>query len=223
MAPQPAFCAAWRRSQEMAHQKAPTDAMPLETEVKFFVPDHEVVREVLRAAGAVLGTPRRYERNVVYDTTDGRLERGGRLLRLRQDDRVRLTFKGSAAEDAAAEARIREEIEVHVSDFAAMDAILQKIGFEPRQVYEKYRETWHLGEVEAVLDTLPYGHFVELEGPEEAIKAAAGRLGLDWSKRIRDTYLELMAQLKALYGLRFDDITFERFAGLNIDGAGLWS
>lgn len=48
----------------------------------------------------------------------------------------------------------------------------------PVQSYEKYRETYHWGDVEVVLDETPFGDFVELEGENEtALKAVAAAFG----------------------------------------------
>lgn len=184
----------------------------LEVEVKFFLPQLQAFRERLLAAGAEQVKPRLFERNVRFDSPGERLRFQFQLLRLRQDDNARLTFKGPPHEAGETEAKVREELEVEVSDFETTAAILERLGFEAQQVYEKYRETFHLGEVEIVLDEMPFGNFVELEGDEEAIRAAAGRLGLDWEQRILDNYLALMARLKAEHHLDFDDVTFDNFA-----------
>lgn len=162
-----------------------------------------------------------------FDDARHSLARGQQLLRLRQDDRGRLTFKGLAHRSQDSQAKVREELEVEVSDAAAMAAILQRLGFLPRQVYEKYRETFMLDGVEVVLDELPFGDFVELEGEtvdgpaggardqEAGIRRAAQRLDLDWERRIVDNYLALMARLKQHYDLPFDDLTFDNFAGVH--------
>ena len=196
--------------------------MPLETEVKFFTPDLSAVRSRLLAQGGGLLKPRLHERNVVYDTPDFALKNELKLLRLRADGRVRLTFKGPTAADALSEAKVREEIEVEAADFDALDANLHKLGFESKLSYEKYRETWTVQEVEIVLDELPYGDFVELEGVDEQLKPLAIALGFDWSKRILSNYLSMMAQLKVLYQLPFEDITFANFADAEIDPGRLW-
>ena len=184
----------------------------LEVEVKFLVKDLEAVRRRLAALGATISKPRLFERNVRYDNVWDGLGRKGQLLRLRQDDDARLTFKGLPPEPVASEARVREELEVTVSDFATMERLLERIGFMPRQIYEKYRETWQAGEVEAVLDELPFGDFVELEGPEAALQPLAAALALSWEQRILANYLALLAQLKAHHDLPFDDLTFANFA-----------
>jgi adenylate cyclase class 2 len=194
----------------------------LEVEVKFLVSDLTAVRERLLAVGAQLDKPRIYEHNIRYDNAWGGLLRKGILLRLRQDKIARLTFKGIPKEEIQSEAKVREELEIEVSDFATTAAILERIGFEERQVYEKYRETFTLGSVEVVLDEMPFGNFVELEGEEELIREAADLLQLDWDKRILDNYLALMSRLKEHHNLPFEDLTFDNFADLAISAADLF-
>jgi adenylate cyclase class 2 len=190
----------------------------LEVEVKFLVETLAGWRERLLAVGAMLQKERVYERNVRLDTADSALLERLQLLRLRQDTAVRLTFKGPA-DEVVSEAKVREELEVTVSDFDTAVLIFQRLGLAPVQVYEKYRETWQLGEVEVVLDEMPYGNFVELEGSEAGIKTAVAILGLDWHKRLITNYLAIMAQLKVHHNLPFDDVTFANFENLTISAA----
>lgn len=189
----------------------------LEVEVKFIVPALEELRGRLLAAGATQKRARQLERNVRYDTPQEELRHQEQLLRLRQDDRIRLTFKSAALEQPGSEAKVREELEVTVSDFERMEGILRRLGFLPCQVYEKYRETFVLHGVEVVLDEMPFGDFIELEGEEASIRAVASELDLSWKERILDNYLNLMARVKRHYQLPFDDVTFANFRGRNID------
>jgi adenylate cyclase class 2 len=194
----------------------------LEVEVKFLLPDLAAFRERLLAAGARLDKPRTYEHNIRYDNAWGGLLRKAILLRLRQDDIARLTFKGNPQEEIESEAKVREELEIEVSDFATTAAILERIGFAAVQVYEKYRETFILNDVEVVLDQMPFGSFVELEGDENQIREAADMLQLDWEHRILDNYLAMMSRLKEHYHLPFDDLTFDNFAGLDVSITDLY-
>lgn len=193
----------------------------LEVEVKFIVPDLATVRNQLVALGAILENPRIYERNIRFDTPTNDLLNQGKLLRLRQDSRIRITFKGEPPQETQSEVRIREEIELVIDDFDNARTLLNKIGFQPVQVYEKYRETYQVAGVEVVLDEMPFGSFVELEGEEESILMVANQLNLDWSKRILTNYLALMAQLKDHHGLAFDDVTFDNFAGQDWSAADI--
>lgn len=193
----------------------------LEVEVKFFLEDLDEIRNRLGAVAATPVSPRVYERNVRFDTPDQALLQRQQLLRLRQDKRVRLTFKGVADEDTTSEAKVREEIEVAVDDFDRMAIILRRLGFLPLQVYEKYRETYHWRGVEIVLDQMPFGHFVELEGREDDLKAVASALGLDWSKRVLANYLALMEMCRRSFDLPFADLTFDNFEAHPVDLARL--
>ena len=192
-----------------------------EVEVKFLVDDLGALRTRLAKVGAQLIGPRVAERNVRYDTADEALLHRSQLLRLRQDTRARLTFKGLAAEDAASEAKIREEIELEIGDFDRMGKILERLGFHPVQTYEKFRETYQWRGVEILLDEMPFGNFVELEGAEAGLKPTAAALGLDWSKRLLTNYLELMELCRQTYGLPFADLTFANFARRPVDLAEL--
>ncbi len=193
----------------------------LEAEVKFLVGDLTAVRARLISLGATLKKERIFEKNVRFDTPDERLRHELKLLRLRQDTAVRLTFKGPTPADLTSEVKVREELEIEVSDFDTAAAICEQLGFAPLQVYEKYRETFQLGEIEVVLDEMPYGNFVELEGPESAIKTAALQLNLNWNRRLLTNYLALMGDIKAHHNLDFDDITFANFAGRGISIADI--
>ena len=193
-----------------------TGSQNLEVEVKFWIVDLVALREQLLAAGAQLKKERVYERNVRFDTADEALLSRWELLRLRQDTAVRLTFKGPTPLETQSEAKVREELEVEVSDFDTMALIIERLGLRPLQVYEKYRETFQIDDVEIVLDELPYGNFVELEGSEKAIKKMAFILELDWRNRILTNYLGMMAQLKAYHQLPFNDLTFSNFADLSV-------
>lgn len=192
-------------------------AQNIEIEVKFFVADFAPFRDKLLAQGAALIKPRIYERNVTFDTAEESLFQNMQLLRLRRDNIDTLTFKGPAKIDRMSEAKVREELEVQVNDLDIMAAIFQKLGFQPQKIYEKYRETFQMEDIEIVFDELPFGDFIELEGDETKIKPLASSLGLNWEERILHNYLSLMELLKTLYKLPFSDLTFENFAGRAVD------
>jgi len=188
----------------------------LEVEVKFLLKDLTAVRERIIHAGARLTKPRVHERNVRFDTADNALLARWELLRLREDTAVTLTFKRPSAADATSEAKVREETEVHVDDARSMALILEHLGFQPQQMYEKYRETFHLDGVDLVLDELPYGTFLELEGGEEKIRSMAARLNLDWGQRILANYLGIMALLQEHANLPFRDVSFANFENSSV-------
>lgn len=193
----------------------------LEVEVKFFITDLARIRDVLLEIEGKLVTPRIFERNIRFDTAWDSLMHQGKLLRLRQDRAVRLTYKGEPKEAIDSEVRIREELEIVLDDFDTAASILEKVGLEPRQIYEKYRETFHVRSVEVVLDEMPFGDFVELEGDASNIREVADSLNLDWNKRILSNYLTLMSRLKNHHDLPFEDLTFANFSDYDISVADI--
>jgi adenylate cyclase class 2 len=189
------------------------DSQYREIEIKLYIPDLDSVRARLEAAGAALTQPRIYERNIRYDNAGGALTSSGIILRLRQDVRARLTYKEPGA-TLASGLYARYEAEVEVSDFETMHTILLRLGFAPSMIYEKYRTTYHLGGAEVVLDEMPYGRFVEIEGEEAAIQDAVQVLNLGDAARFNAGYAALFEHVRRNLGLPFRDLTFENFSGI---------
>jgi adenylate cyclase, class 2 len=183
-----------------------------ELEVKFYVEDLAAIEARLNSIGAHLEAPRVFEVNLRFDTPDGKLARAAQVIRLRQDSRSRLTYKGPASNDGGA--RLRPEIEFEVSDFQSAQAFIEALGYQVAMAYEKYRTTYVLEGTEVVLDELPYGNFVEIEGPDsDKIHAIADRLGLAWHRSVQASYVVLFYELRNRLGLVFNDLTFDNFAG----------
>ena len=68
----------------------------VENEVKFLLGDLPGFERRLIQAGANLKHPRIFEINLRFDLPDHQLTAAHRVLRLRKDDRSRLTYKGPA-------------------------------------------------------------------------------------------------------------------------------
>ena len=194
-----------------------TDYEWQEVEVKLHTPDLAEVRRALDAAGATLLKPRVFERNVRYDSLDGALTAAGIVLRLRQDEAVKLTYKADASMERGIVSRF--EAEVEVSDFDTMDVILKRLGYEVALIYEKYRTTYTLEGVEIVLDELPFGDFSEIEGDAATIELVIDELGLGGAQRMAGSYVDIFWDVKARLGLDARDCTFEAFRGVDVDAA----
>ncbi len=186
----------------------------VETEVKLYIPDLEAVKHRLESAGARLVASRIYERNVRYENAEQTLTPAGIVLRLRQDTRIRLTYKDSASVENGIISRF--EAEVEVSDFDSMETILAKLGYTPYMMYEKYRTTYELDGAEVVLDELPYGNFVEIEGSAETIERLIGRLELGSATRYAASYVALFENVRRNLSLQFTDLTFANFEGIAV-------
>ena len=191
-----------------------------EIEVKFYLRDLPGLEEKIRAAGGTCVHARVHETNLRFDLPDSRLTSEGRVLRLRQDENAVLTYKGPSA--VGSSVHIRQEIETTVGDFAAMQRILEALGYRVAVRYEKWRTTYRLGQLEIVLDELPYGNFCEIEGPDaETLQSTASLLGLDWDARIIESYLGLFWRLKASLNLAAEHLDFASFTGLKITAEDL--
>lgn len=186
----------------------------LETEVKIRVTHLANIEQRLQTMGAVLTRERIFERNVRYDTPKESLLERGALIRLRTDDRIRLTFK--ADKTAHEGITTRREIEVLIDDFNAMEEILRELGYQRIFVYEKYRTTYTMDEAEIVLDELPYGDFIEIEGEPETIERLLAELDLAIAERIEESYTRLFEYVQHHLSLPFRDLTFVNFENVEV-------
>ena len=189
-----------------------------EIEVKFVLDDLPAMRRRVVGMGAVLKSPRAYEDNVTYDTAEGRLRQGGRLLRLRRAGPARnvLTYKEPLPHEDA-DFKVRQEFEVVVSDFVQAQSIVERLGFAASMRYEKYRETFTYEGAEIVLDELPVGNFMEVEATREKIRAITAALGIDFAARLRGSYGDILEAVCAMYDLSLSDMTFDNFRHLTVD------
>ncbi len=166
---------------------------PLERELKFPCPDLDGLRERLRSLEAERLAPASFEDNLVLDR-HGSLGAAGCLLRLRSDGSgARLTYKGPATFDGGVKERVEHEI--RADDAEALREILESVGFEVVDRYQKYREEWRLGGVVVALDHTPIGDFAEFEGAAAA--KLARRCGFESEAAERRNYLELYRDFRS--------------------------
>ncbi len=167
--------------------------MGVEIEKKYRVSREqtEAVRARLAEVGAAARGGEEFEENVIY--TGPGLDPRRRVLRLRRvGGRGLFTYKERGTSESAVK-RHREE-ETAVDDPDSLAAILEALGYRPALVYEKRRSTWKLRGVEVVLDELPFGLFMEIEGEEDAINDAEKLLGVEGAEAEHAPYPELTAR-----------------------------
>src|SRR3990172_1807796 len=192
----------------------------LEIEVKLHLADLAPLRAALAARAAPREQPRMLEVNLRFDTPEGTLAQRREILRLRRSRDVRLTHKRPA--QPAGELLGRPEVEVVVEDFDATREVLERLGFVVVVRYEKYRAVYNLGTVLVALDELPFGAFVELEGPSaQALEQAARDLGLPWNQVFQGSYLNIFDWLRENRGLTARNLTFAEVAGIELADLGL--
>jgi adenylate cyclase, class 2 len=181
--------------------------MPTEIEKKYRLTpvDRESVIDKLKSAPAVL-VSEDVEENIIY--AGGTLDEQRSLLRLRRTQRgAWLTFKSSL--DSVSEIKHRIEEESRVDDPDAVDATLRALGFTVRLVYEKRRMTWTYRAVEIVIDELPFGLYMEIEGAIEAIQEAEKDLGFERLEVEHSSYPQLTRERGQITG----NCTESRFDG----------
>jgi adenylate cyclase class 2 len=191
-----------------------------ETEVKFYVQDLNGLRTRLEELGARLVQERVLEINIRYDLPDAQLRAEGRVLRLRRDTEARLTYKSASQKQEGILSR--EEIEFVVEDFEKAKRFLEALGYRKLVYYEKYRATYDLYATHIMLDELPYGNFIEIEGESiETIHRLADELHLHWGAAVATSYLALFERARRVLNFSFEDLAFENFRGMHVGASHL--
>lgn len=209
----------------------------LETEIKLRVTDVPALRRRLKQIRARVVTPRTYESNALYDTPKKDLARRGQLIRIRTvqlispsarkirtlPTKVLLTYKGpppksgmtirQATDEPRSKSRykVREEIEIVISDGEQMRRILGALGLCPLFRYEKFRTTYTIPTIRHLkieVDETPIGTFVELEGSPPSIDRVAKLLGYGHSDYITQTYGALYIAHSRLHGHKPTNMLF---------------
>ncbi len=192
----------------------------LETEVKFYVRNLDRVKSRLEELKARLIQGRILETNIRFDLPGAPLRAQGRVLRLRRDTSVKLTYKSASTNEQGVLSR--EEIEFDVGDFEKAKRFLEALGYQKLVYYEKYRTTYELNDSFVMLDELPYGNFVEIEaGTVDVIRTVAHKLHLKWETAIGTSYNALLDRARKHLSVAFEDLSFAEFRGIPVEAAHL--
>ncbi len=181
--------------------------MAIEIEKKYRL-DKKLLVEMaakLRELNAVF-TADVFEENYLH--RGGLLDERNAVLRVRKTgDKTLLTYKEKVGTSPDGDFKHKIEFETVVADVAATEHIIEKLGYRLSVVYEKHRKSWHLGNVEVVLDELPFGYYMEIEGAIEDIIEAEKLLGAD---RL-EPELRGYPRLTAKYGKQINGVMESRF------------
>ena len=179
----------------------------LEREIKLPFQSAGAARAAVLAIGATPLHGRRLQEDCLLDTANDDLRRRRSALRVRQDGgRSVLTFKGPVQ---SATVKVREEVETVVGDGAVLMRILSELGFHVWFRYEKYREEFALDDCIIAIDETPVGVFVEIEGGDRGIAAAARALGKTPEDYVLESYRGLFVRRCEELGLAQTDMLFE--------------
>ena len=117
-----------------------------------------------------------FEENTIYGGEV--LGEAPSIVRIRRtQERSVLTYKRRL--ENISDVRHQIELESDISNADAVAKILLELKLKPKLVYEKRRATWKLRSVEVLLDELPFGLFMEIEGSLTGIKEAEMLLGVE--------------------------------------------
>jgi adenylate cyclase class 2 len=142
-----------------------------------------------------------FEENVIYG--GGALDEKQATLRIRRTDGgATFTLKQRIGGSGGVKHQI--EHETSVADADALAAIVAELGFEPRLVYEKRRRSWKFPRAEVVLDELPFGLFMEIEGSLTSIAEMEMLLGAEDLEAVHETYPALTWRLGTRRGSRVE-------------------
>lgn len=166
--------------------------MAIETEKKYRLTEEQKafvlnsLREVeAKFAGEDFEENNLYGGKILFET--------GAVLRVRKtQDKTILTYKRRIQNEFNIKQQIEHETEI--SDAGELEKIIENLSFEKVLVYEKRRKTWHFRAVEIVLDELPFGDFMEIEGSITAIAEAEMFLGIEDFETEHATYPALTMQ-----------------------------
>lgn len=133
-----------------------------------------------------------FEENSIYG--GGALIENNAIIRIRKtQNRTILTYKQRIQNEFAVKQQIEHETEV--ADAEAIEKIVENLGLKKGLVYEKRRKTFKFRDVEIVLDELPFGFFMEIEGAFTAIAEAEMFIGAEDFEIEHETYPRLTAKL----------------------------
>lgn len=179
--------------------------MAIEIEKKYRVDKKrhdEVILKLEKLGGRF--TKEVFEENYLH--RGGLLDERGAVLRLRKiGDFTVLTYKEKLRNDT--DFKHKTEYETVVSDVDAMENIIGRLGYKLSVIYEKRRKIWHFRNVEVMMDELPFGLYMEIEGTVENIAKAEKLLGI----QDLETETRGYPRLTAKYGKTKGDVAEARF------------
>jgi adenylate cyclase, class 2 len=167
--------------------------MYVEKEVKFKIKNSDEIKKKLEKLKAKCEGSS-FQRTIRFEN-NGKLKEQGLFLRVRSGFKNTITLK-SKIKGASEHIYQREEIELEISDIEKMREIIKRIGFNDEMIMEKYRTKYKINDCEVVIDKLPFGDYIEIEGEEEKIFDLINTLKLDKNKLINKTYWDLFEDYK---------------------------
>lgn len=163
--------------------------MAIEIEKKYRMTDEnrEMILSNLKEVGAEF-VGEDFEENIIH--RGGILDAERAVLRIRKiGSETILTYKKPIENQTGIKHQL--EYETKVENAGELEKIVECLGFIRVLIYEKRRQIWKFRDVEIVLDELPFGDFVEIEGSMTAIAETEMLLDLEDFTVEHETYPRL--------------------------------
>lgn len=165
-------------------------AIEIEKKYRLTTDERETVLRRLAEIGAHF-EGEDFEENTLFG--GGFLNFKSAALRVRKTEKkIVLTYKQRQPSESAVKQQI--EYETEIGNAETITEIFKNLSYRPALVYEKRRQTWQLKNVEIVLDELPFGLFMEIEGGQNEILEAEKLLKIENLPAVMETYPLLTAQ-----------------------------
>lgn len=127
-------------------------------------------------------TEKRLIKDCAFDNPKGEFYEKGIMIRLRsiEDDKHLFAYKGPSE---MKEYKVREEIELEISDPEKLKKILEQVGLQVTFEMEKMRKTYRGDGCTVELEEYPVlGSFMEIEGDPADIEKMIDKLGMERDK-----------------------------------------
>lgn len=155
--------------------------MDHEFEAKCVVESVADARRRLERIGARCVQPERLLRRVVYDFSDGSLDRRGAWVRVRDEgDRITMSYKQAPEQSTIADCF---ETELTIDSYDNGVTFCEDLGMVRKSYQETKRESWETDDAKFDIDTWPgVPAFIEVEAADETtVRRYVEQLGLAWS------------------------------------------
>ncbi|MEO6590290.1 MAG: class IV adenylate cyclase [Pyrinomonadaceae bacterium] len=150
-------------------------AIEIEKKYRMTAENRELILSNLKEFGAEF-VGEDFEENIIH--RGGVLDAERAVLRIRKiGQQTILTYKKPIENQTGIKHQL--EYETSVENAGELEKIIECLGFDRVLVYEKRRQIWKFRNVEIVLDELPFGSFLEIEGSMMAIAETEMLLDLE--------------------------------------------
>jgi len=186
---------------------------PVESEAKHRVADVQLLHQLLTDQGFV-PSPGRLQRDEYFDTSSLVLRSNDFVVRIRKEsDVLWVSLKGprlySGMEYLRIELEIEAASETSIRDYLASRGMTMTWYFEKRRIEYGHASSPLIVAIDEIPDV---GHFVELEGPLEAVRSLAAFLNEALSHQESRNYQEIYLANQQEQGMNASDVRGAEFA-----------